>query len=226
MSTRGGRQRIPRPPTARAGGPAPWSHLPAEERRLSLAQVRDRCAALPSPQAPAHVMPGSRPAAVLVPLFESGGEAAVVLTKRPDTMPTHQGEVSFPGGGVRAGVDENLLDAALREAEEEIGLPRAAVDVIAELDTLATVGSRFTITPFVGIVEPLPHLVPHPGEVVKILEVPLSELLADGTFREEHWGSPERAISFFELRDETVWGATARILTAFLSHLVGHRSDR
>jgi 8-oxo-dGTP pyrophosphatase MutT (NUDIX family) len=226
MTTRGGRQRIPRPPTARAGGPAPWSHLPDDERRLSLAAVRERCAALPPPQPPAHVVPGSRPAAVLVPLFEAGDEAHVVLTKRPDTMPTHQGEVSFPGGGMREGIDETLLDAALRETQEEIGLPRGAVEIVAELDTLATVGSRFTITPFVGLLDPLPRLVPHPGEVVKILEVPLSELLADGTYREEHWGSPDRTISFFELHDETVWGATARILVAFLSHLTGHRSDR
>jgi 8-oxo-dGTP pyrophosphatase MutT (NUDIX family) len=219
VGARGGRQRIPRPPTARPGGAAPWSHLPAAERRLSLAQVRERCAVLPPPQPPAVVMPGSRPAAVLVPLFESEGEAHVLLTKRPDTMPTHQGEVSFPGGGMRPGVDESLLDAALRETEEEIGLPRAAVEVVAELDTLATVGSRFTITPFVGLVDPLPQLVPHPGEVVKILEVPLSELLADGTYREERWSSPDRTISFFELPGETVWGATARILTAFLGHL-------
>jgi 8-oxo-dGTP pyrophosphatase MutT (NUDIX family) len=219
MSARGGRQRIPRPPTARAGGPAPWSHFPADQRHLSLAQVRERCEALPPPQQPAMVMPGSRPAAVLVPLFEADGEAEVVLTKRPDTMPTHQGEVSFPGGGMRAGVDESLLDAALREAEEEIGLPRSAVDVVAELDTLATVGSRFTITPFVGILDPLPDLVPHPGEVVRILEVPVSALLEDGAYREEYWESPDRAIHFFELPGETVWGATARILAAFLAHL-------
>ncbi len=227
MSAQGGRQRIPRPPTARAGGPAPWRDVPIAERRLSLAQVRDRCAALPPPRPPPAVMPGSRPAAVLVPIFESKrGEANVILTKRPDTMPTHQGEVSFPGGGVRLGVDESLLDAALRETEEEIGLPGSAVDVVAELDTLATVGSRFTITPYVGLVDALPQLVPHPGEVVKILEVPISELLADGTYREEHWGSSTRVISFFELPGETVWGATARILTAFLAHLTGHRSDR
>jgi 8-oxo-dGTP pyrophosphatase MutT (NUDIX family) len=165
-------------------------------------------------------MPDSRPAAVLVPLFESGGEAGVVLTKRPDTMPTHQGEVSFPGGGMHTGVDENLLDAALREADEEIRLSRDAVDVVAELDTLATVGSRFTITPFVGIVDPLPQLVPDPGEVVKILEVPLSALLEDGAYHEEYWGEPpDRAIHFFDLPGETVWGATARILAAFLAHL-------
>jgi 8-oxo-dGTP pyrophosphatase MutT (NUDIX family) len=219
MQGRGGEQRIPRPPSARPGGPAPWSHLAAGERRLSLAQVRERCAALPPPQQPPFEMPDSRPAAVLVPLFEADGEAHLVLTKRPDTMPTHQGEVSFPGGGMRTGIDETLLDAALRETEEEIGLPPAAVEIVAELDTLATVGSRFTITPFVGIVDPLPELVPHPGEVVKILEVPLSELLDDDAFHEEFWGSPDRAISFFELPGETVWGATARVLVGFLAHL-------
>ena len=218
MSARGGEQRIPRPPGARVGGPAPWSHVPADRRRLSLAQVRERCAALPPPQPPPFEMPDSRPAAVLVPVFEAEGEAHVVLTKRPDTMPTHQGEVSFPGGGVHPG-DASPRDAALREAEEEIGLPPAAVEVVAELDTLATVGSRFTITPFVGLVDPLPRLVPHPGEVVKILEVPLSELLEDDAFHEEFWGSPDRAISFFELPGETVWGATARVLVAFLAHL-------
>ena len=219
MSARGGEQRIPRPPDARTGGPPPWSHVPADRRRLSLAEVRERCAALPPPQPPPLVMPGSRPAAVLVPLFEAEAEAHVVLTKRPETMPTHQGEVSFPGGGVRAGVDATPVDAALRETEEEISLPPAAVEIVAELDTLATVGSRFTITPFVGLVDPLPRLVPHPGEVVKVLEVPLSALLEDGAFHEEFWGSPDRAISFFELPGETVWGATARVLVGFLSHL-------
>jgi 8-oxo-dGTP pyrophosphatase MutT (NUDIX family) len=156
---------------------------------------------------------------VLVPMFESGGEAHVVLTKRPDTMPSHQGEISFPGGGLHPAVDATLQNAALREAEEEIGLPPDAVEIVAELDTLATVGSRFTITPFVGLVDPLPRLVPHPGEVVKILEVPLSELLDDAAYHEEYWGTPDRAISFFELPGETVWGATARVLVAFLAHL-------
>src|SRR4029450_13233055 len=105
MATRGGGQRIPRPPGARTGGPAPWSHVPPEQRRPPLAHVRERCAAPPPPQPPAMEMPGSRPAGVLVPLFEKGGEAHVILTKRPETMPTHQGEISFPGGGLRPGGD-------------------------------------------------------------------------------------------------------------------------
>ena len=96
MSARGGEQRIPRPPHARTGGPPPWAHVSPDRRRLSLAEVRERCAALPPPQPPPFEMPGSRPAAVLVPLFEADGEAHLVLTKRPDTMPSHQGEISFP----------------------------------------------------------------------------------------------------------------------------------
>lgn len=158
-------------------------------------------------------------------VFEDGGEARVVLTKRPDHMPSHRGEIAFPGGTVRPEVDTTVLDAALREAEEEIGLPRAAVEVAGELDGISTVASRFTITPFVGLLAGRPALVPDPREVTTILDVALSELFDDGVYREERWdvGFPDRSIHFFELRGETVWGATARILTSFLEHLVAAR---
>lgn len=166
------------------------------------------------------MVPGSRAAAVLVPVFEDGGEARVILTKRPDTLPSHQGEIAFPGG--KAEGDESLLEAALREANEEIGLVPAEVEVVAELDGLATVASRFSIAPFVGVLAARPVLHPHPAEVADVLEVPLSELLADGVFREERWDlwESDRSVYFFDLPGETVWGATARILTAFLTHLV------
>jgi 8-oxo-dGTP pyrophosphatase MutT (NUDIX family) len=156
-----------------------------------------------------------------MPLFEDGGEACVVLTKRPEHMPSHRGEIAFPGGTVQPDVDATTLDAALREAEEEIGLRRTDVDVVAELDGISTIASRFAITPFVGIIEGRPSLTPDPREVAKVLSVPLSELLADGAYREERWdlGIPDRAVHFFELPGETVWGATARVLVAFLTHV-------
>ena len=225
MTTRGGRQRIPRPPTARAGGPPLWAHLPSEARRFTLAEVRERSALLAPPRPPQLVVPGSRAAAVLMAMFEDGGEARVVLTKRPDHMPSHRGEIAFPGGTVEPDVDVTVLDAALREAEEEIALPRAAVEVVGELDGISTVASRFTITPFVGLLAARPALVPDPREVATILDVALSELLDDGVWREERWdiGLPDRAIHFFELPGETVWGATARILTSFLEHLTAGR---
>jgi 8-oxo-dGTP pyrophosphatase MutT (NUDIX family) len=221
VGSRGGRQRIPRPPTARPGGPAPWAHLPPERRRFTLARVRERCAALSSPRPPQVVVPGSRAAAVLVAMFEEAGEARVILTKRPEHMPSHQGEIAFPGGTVQPEVDHTVLDAALREAEEEIGLAPSAVEIVAELDGLSTVASRFTITPFVGLLAARPALTPDPREVVGVVDVGLSELLDDGVFREERWdvGIPDRSIYFFELPGETVWGATARILAAFLAHL-------
>jgi 8-oxo-dGTP pyrophosphatase MutT (NUDIX family) len=173
---------------------------------------------------PASV-PGLRAAAVLVPLFEEGGKARLILTKRADTMPSHRGDIAFPGGRRHLDVDDSLLDAALREAEEEIGLGRRAVEIVAELDTLPTVTTRFLISPFVGLLAARPALVPDPREVVGVFDVALGELMADGVHREEHWGTGvlTREVHFFELEDETIWGATAKILACFLELLTGGR---
>jgi 8-oxo-dGTP pyrophosphatase MutT (NUDIX family) len=187
---------------------------------LSLADVRRRLAELPPPVGPEETAPGQREAAVLVPLFEEDGEARLILTKRPETMPSHQGEIAFPGGK-RDPDDPSLEAAALREAFEEIGLRPALVEVVAELDSIGTVASLFTITPFVGFVDGRPDLLPHPTEVVDVFDVALSELLDPEAFREERWEmwGDLRPIVFFELPGETVWGATARILAGLLAHL-------
>ena len=217
---RGGTQKIPRPPTIRLGGPAPWAGLPDEARRLPLDEVRRRCLTFPAPPRPPRV-PGNQAAAVLVPLFEAGGETRVVLTRRPETMPSHRGDVAFPGGKVHPDIDATLLAAALREAEEEVGLSPVAVEVVAELETISTVTSRFLVAPFVGVLAAPPELRPDPREVQRAFDVPLSELMADGVHRVEHWGTGvlTRDVHIFELEDETVWGLTARILACFLTLL-------
>jgi len=165
-------------------------------------------------------------------LFEEDGETRVILTKRPDTMPSHQGEIAFPGGKFDDSADESLRDAALREAQEEIGLDPASVEIVGELDSLVTVMDRFLLTPFVGLLSGRPSLEPHATEVVSVFDVGLSELLDEATFREERWDVPagvgvtpgrNRPIHFYELPGETVWGATARILTRFLEHLTSTR---
>ena len=157
----------------------------------------------------------------------------MILTKRPDTMPSHQGEIAFPGGKLEEGVDRSLRDAALREAHEEIGLPPPEVDVVAELDSMATVAGRFVLTPFVGLLGARPELAPDFTEVVSVFDVALSDLLDEQVYREERWdlpgelgieAGPDRPIHFFELADETVWGATARILAGFLEHLTRSRT--
>ena len=165
---------------------------------------------------PARTSPNARAAAVLIPLFDEDGEARVVLTRRTSHLPTHQGQVAFPGGGQDPG--EELVDAALREAHEEVGLDPATVAVIGELDHLTTVGSGFTVAPFVGALAARPTLTPNPGEVERVFDVTLAELLEDGVYRQEHWHMPwgDHHVSFFELEGDTVWGATAHILRDLL----------
>jgi 8-oxo-dGTP pyrophosphatase MutT (NUDIX family) len=167
---------------------------------------------------------GERAAAVLLPVFEEDGEARVILTKRPETMASHQGDIAFPGGKIDPSVDHDARDAALRETEEEIGIPRDTVDVIAALPAMSTVVGTFLISPFVGIVEGRPVITRHPREVDLVFDVSLAELLTEGVYREERWGRDEhgieRLVAFFELEGETVWGATARILMGFLALVV------
>ncbi|MHB8671177.1 MAG: NUDIX hydrolase [Acidimicrobiales bacterium] len=154
---------------------------------------------------------------MLVPLYEAGGQARVVLTRRTTTLPSHQGEVSFPGGKVHEG--EGLVEAALREAREEIGLDSATVEILGELDHLATVAGKFHIAPFVGLLGPDPRFTANPGEVDAILDVALVDLLGEDVFREERWDIPpdkDRPVHFFEVGEDTIWGATARILFQLL----------
>jgi len=231
-TARGGAQRIPRPISARPGGPPAWTALPLERRRFTLDDVRAATLSLPSVRAPAPP-PTARPAAVLMPFFEERGEARIILTKRPETMPSHQGEIAFPGGKLEEGIDGSLVDAALREAREEIGLDPRNVDVVAELESMTTVAGRFVLTPFVGLLAARPRLAPDYTEVVSVFDVALSDLLDEAAYREERWDIPEemgagagpdRPIHFFELPGETVWGATARILVDFLEHLTETRA--
>jgi 8-oxo-dGTP pyrophosphatase MutT (NUDIX family) len=227
-TSRGGAQRIPRPSSFRPGDPAPWADVASDLGPITLADVRAACAALPTPRDGLGALGHTRPAAVLMPIFEADGEARLVLTKRPETMPSHQGEIAFPGGKLEPNTDADLRAAALREAHEEVGIEPASVEIVGELDHLVTVSARFALAPFVGLLAAPPVLVPHPREVAAVFDVALDELLAPDVFREERWdvpddmlvgAGPDRAIHFFELPGETVWGATARILVGFLAHL-------
>ena len=219
-----GRQRIPRPPSTRPGGEPPWATLPSAARtRVTIDDVRAAMATMgpakPWPPAvPAAQVPFTgKPAAVLVPLFEEDGNARVILTRRSDRLRSHTGEVSFPGG--RLDPEESPLAAALREAAEEIDLDPDAVDIVGQLEPLATLSSRSGITPFVGVLDHRPTLRPNPAEVEHAFDVALAELMDPAVYREERWDTPwadDRPVHFFELPDDTVWGATARILHQLL----------
>ena len=242
---------IPRPPTARPGAPAPWGALPPDARHgLALPAVLDaltaagrigevgdlvaepvdphpgRPNASASPAPPAVVVPTSPlPAAVLVPMFEEGGETRLLLTRRAATLRSHRGEISFPGGRVEPG--EHVVDAALREAEEEVGLAPAAVRPVGWLHPFPTFASKSWIMPILGVLDERPVVVPSAAEVARVFDVALADLVADGVFHEERWIVPGRAapgspdgsypVWFFDVATETVWGATARMLVDLLS---------
>jgi 8-oxo-dGTP pyrophosphatase MutT (NUDIX family) len=145
--------------------------------------------------------------AVLVPLFERGGEAHVLLVLRAQGMRDHSGQVAFPGGK-RDAEDDSLLTTALREAEEEIGLARGDVDVVGALDDYATI-TGYVITPYVGWIREDLVFRPNPAEVARVLASPVSAFLepATGTFPRIGW----------RVDGELLWGATAAIATGLLS---------
>ncbi len=167
---------------------------------------------------PASLPPGGfARAAVLVPLDERDGEARVLLTRRPKHLARHPGQLSVPGGRIDAG--EDPLDAALREAEEEIGLRRGDADVLGRLSETLVLQSAFRLTPWVASV-PYPYAyAAEPGEVDEILHVPLSALERPEIHRVERrevYGM-SLDVHFFTLGDDVLWGATARIVWELLA---------
>jgi 8-oxo-dGTP pyrophosphatase MutT (NUDIX family) len=144
---------------------------------------------------------------VLVPLFDRDGATHVWLVRRPSTMRSHAGQVAFPGGKCDPG-DPTPGDAALREAEEELGIPRQAVDVLGALDEMPTI-TGFTISPYVGWLRHDVTVVPSTNEVARAFAAPLA------AFLEAPSGVPPWR--GWTVDGELVWGATAAILRGFVA---------
>ena len=161
-------------------------------------------------------------AAVLVPLYVQDGVLHAVFTRRRDNLRRHAGEISFPGGrqDIEEG-EEDLRHTALREAEEEIGLPREAVDIVGALTPTPTIATNYAVYPFVGMIEPGHRWKPSAAEVAEVLELSIPDLRA-GYQRKRliRRGVPFRT-DVFEAGDQLIWGATARILSDLLERLDG-----
>jgi 8-oxo-dGTP pyrophosphatase MutT (NUDIX family) len=151
------------------------------------------------------------PAAVLVAVVDRR-EPTVILTERPKTMRRHPGQISFPGGRIDPD-DDGPIAAALREAEEEIGLPRDRVEVIGTADRYRTI-TGFEIIPVVGVVPPDLPLSPHPGEVADMFEAPLHFLLDPRRqiVRTVAWQGRNRTYYEIEWEGRRIWGATAAMI--------------
>ena len=207
----GGSQVIPRPKNFRIIDHNPWVNLDTSALS-SLEVVTQAVAAFQPDQVLRQPLENVRPSAVLVGLFESSNGVEAILTRRSQNLTNHRGEISFPGGRLDAG--ESVLQAALRETQEEIGLSPEDVEVVGELNSMATVVSNSHIVPIVGRYRTPPKLHAVNDEVDRVFSVPLSELVRTDTYSQEHWIFDDREfqINFFYLDDETIWGATARIL--------------
>ncbi len=159
--------------------------------------------------------PDLRHACVLIPLVPAHGGWSVLLTRRAENMASHSGQIAFPGGGVEDG--ESLPDAAVREAEEEVGIPRAEVELIGRLDDLVT-NSGYLVTPFAGVIhQPFQRIIQE-SEVVDVFEVPLNVLLdpAKPEVRYVSYRERQYPAYFYPYEQYEIWGLTGRMLKTFL----------
>lgn len=164
---------------------------------------------------------GLRIGAVLLLLYCRQDDIYLVLTKRHDDLQAHAGQISFPGG--RQEDSESLLTTALREAEEEIGIPTTAVQSLGQLTTIYIPPSGFLVHPFVGWYQngSEPEFIPSAGEVAQIIEVSLKTLLDPETAVQEPWDfkGHEVMVPYFAIQEHKVWGATAIMLSEFVERL-------
>jgi 8-oxo-dGTP pyrophosphatase MutT (NUDIX family) len=168
---------------------------------------------------PAHRAPNSDriSAAVLIPIYEANGATYIVFTERTHMVRTHKGQISFPGGSRDAG-DASLLDTALRECAEEVGIERESVEIVGQLDDCPTHVSNYVITPFVGVI-PWPHVFKaRETETAGIIEASITDLLDDRCVTEETEIVDGAVVPayYYAYRGKVIWGATARILKQFL----------
>ncbi len=180
-----------------------------------MASLWDTLTDLPSD----HLGPLAPTAAVLVPLFEDDDEIVrVVITKRPDHMPSHPGQLAFPGGKIDP-VDDSVLAAALREADEEVGIQPHQVTPLGFLDPVSTNRSDVVVAPLVGRLDRVPRLVPDPAEVAATMVPPLHYFLNEDRWRTENWSGHE--LWFIEVEGEVLWGASAAIMRSLLGVIRG-----
>ncbi len=160
--------------------------------------------------------PSFKHSAVLMPILFEDGQFKFVLTKRTDSLKHHKGEISFPGGG-QDKEDQNLIETALRETYEEIGVEQSQIKILGRLDDLFTI-TRYIITPFVGTIHKKVEYKSNDAEVAELLHVPLDLFLTDEKFKEKAWvrNGTNYPLYYYYWGDYEVWGATGYIINQFI----------
>ncbi len=191
-------------------GIQPVAKLPADT-------LRARIAAALGHDRRTLTLPDRVRAAVLVLFVYRSGAPALVFGKKTEDVPHHKGQFSFPGGVVQSS-DASVTEAALREAQEEIGVDPSAVEVLGLFHDIPTTVTNFVITPVLGLARGEPTFRPDGREIERVIEIPLTHLLEPTTFREEEWEREgvKRPVLFVSYGDDVVWGTTGRILREVL----------
>jgi 8-oxo-dGTP pyrophosphatase MutT (NUDIX family) len=160
-----------------------------------------------------------RPAGVLAPIINRDGQLMLLLTKRSSALKHHPGQIAFPGGKQDKG-DADVIAAALREADEEIGLPRGSVEVLGTLPVHETV-TGFNVTPVIGFVRDVFVIKPEPGEVEEVFAVPLDHVLNPDNYliQSRRWRGTRRHYFVVPYGPYYIWGATARMLRAWADRM-------
>jgi 8-oxo-dGTP pyrophosphatase MutT (NUDIX family) len=208
-----------------------WSHIAVADVLTALAAPRPGRAAqarmIPRPR-PGDIPPPPpehplREAGVLILLYQNKGELYFVLTRRTETVATHKGQISLPGGAREIG--ETLPETAVREACEELGILPEQIQILGEsLTPLYIPASDYWVTAFVGFYAGTTLFEVEPEEVVEVILTPLATILDDATIHEEEWELRERRamVPFFLIQGHKVWGATAMMLSEFAELLKQH----
>jgi 8-oxo-dGTP pyrophosphatase MutT (NUDIX family) len=173
------------------------------------------------PDAAAAGPASARVAAVLAPLYAINGEPWLIFTRRTETLRSHSGQISFPGGQ-RDATDATLWETALREAEEEVALPQAGVTAIGALPPLYAAVSNNLVQPYMGwLGEGRPALAPNPAEVAEIIHLPLRAIADPTAFHDEIWrrNGETHVVNFYDVGAYRIWGLTGSIVHSLLATL-------
>lgn len=172
------------------------------------------------------VHPSFRPSAVLMPFFLEDNEIKVLFTIRHKDLKHHKGEISFPGGK-KDDEDKDLIETALRETKEEVGIDRNQITILGQIDDLFTL-TRYIVTPYVGIIKGKFKITTSDKEVFRVIKVPLSIFGKNGFFQEEGWeqNGMSHPIFYYYWRKNIIWGATAYMMNQFMEIMYDYQPSK